>query len=81
LKRLIEQGRSKDITLGYVTNLTGVRDELLELWINCNMKHITVSIDGVGKVNEYQRYLSRGKVVNQLEQVKSIEEKEIITLD
>jgi len=69
---LIEQGRSKDITLGYVTNLTGVRDELLELWDQFNMKHITVSIDGVGKVNEYQRKLHVEKVVNQLEQVKSI---------
>jgi len=73
LKRLIEQGRSKDITLGYVTNLTGVSDELLALWDQFSTKHITVSIDGVGPVNEYQRYpFTWKKVVSQLNQVKAI---------
>lgn len=73
LKRLIEQGRSHDITLGYVTNLTGISDELLDLWDKFSTKHITVSIDGVGSVNEYQRYpFTWKKVVNQLNQVKAI---------
>jgi MoaA/NifB/PqqE/SkfB family radical SAM enzyme len=73
LKRLIEQNRAKDITLGYVTNLTGISDELLELWDHFNTKHITVSIDGVGSVNEYQRFpFTWKKVVSQLNQVKTI---------
>lgn len=73
LKRLIEQGRSKDITLGFVTNLTGISDEMLELWSKFSTKHITISIDGVGKVNEYIRYpFTWKKVTSQLDQLKKI---------
>jgi hypothetical protein len=73
LKRLIEQGRSKDITLGFVTNLTGISDEMLELWSQFSTKHITVSIDGVGKVNEYIRYpFTWKKVTSQLDSIKNI---------
>lgn len=73
LKRLIEQGRSKDITLGFVTNLTGISDEMLELWRQFSTKHITISIDGVDKVNEYIRYpFTWKKVTSQLEQLKKI---------
>ena len=73
LKRLIDQGRSKDITLGYVTNLTGVSPDLLELWSHFSTKHITISIDGVGLVNEYIRYPFKWeKVVKQLDNLKSI---------
>ena len=73
LKRLIEQGRSKNITLGFVTNLTGISDEMLELWSQFNTKHITISIDGVGKVNEYIRYpFSWKKVTSQLDALKKI---------
>ena len=32
LKMLIEKGTSKNINLSYVTNLTGLTDEILELW-------------------------------------------------
>lgn len=56
LKILIENGRSKNIGLSYVTNLTGVTDELLELWDKFYRVHISVSIDGFDKVNEYIRY-------------------------
>jgi MoaA/NifB/PqqE/SkfB family radical SAM enzyme len=73
LKRLIDQGRSKDITLGFVTNLTGISDEMLEIWNQFSTKHITISIDGVGKVNEYIRYpFTWKKVTNQLDQLKKI---------
>jgi sulfatase maturation enzyme AslB (radical SAM superfamily) len=73
LKRLISQGRAKNITLGYVTNLTGVSDELVELWSHFSTKHITISIDGVGPVNEYIRYpFTWKKVVSQLENLKEI---------
>lgn len=76
LKRLVEQGRSKDITLGFVTNLTGISDEMLELWSQFNTKHITISIDGVDKVNEYIRYpFTWKKVTSQLEAIKNIAKK------
>jgi sulfatase maturation enzyme AslB (radical SAM superfamily) len=76
LKRLIAQGRSKEISLGYVTNLTGVSDELLELWSHFGTKHITISVDGVGPVNEYIRYpFSWNKVSSQIEALKNIADK------
>ena len=73
LERLIEQGRAKDISLGYVTNLTNISKELTDLWHHFGTKHITISVDGVGKVNEYQRYpFTWQKVVSQLENIKNI---------
>jgi MoaA/NifB/PqqE/SkfB family radical SAM enzyme len=73
LKKLIAEGRSKDITLGFVTNLTGISDEMLELWSHFSTKHITISIDGVGKVNEYIRYpFTWKKVTSQLQALKDI---------
>jgi len=76
LKKVIEQGRSKDITLGFVTNLTGISDEMLELWSQFSTKHLTISIDGVGKVNEYIRYpFTWKKVTSQLETIKNIAKK------
>lgn len=56
LIKLIESGRSKDIKISYVTNLTGVNDELIQLWKNFKRVHVAVSVDGYGKVNEYIRY-------------------------
>lgn len=56
LKMLIERGTSQNISLSYVTNLTGITDELLELWDKFYRIHLSVSIDGFGKVNEYIRY-------------------------
>jgi sulfatase maturation enzyme AslB (radical SAM superfamily) len=73
LERLIEQDRAKDISLGYVTNLTNISKELTDLWHHFGTKHITISVDGVGKVNEYQRYpFTWQKVVSQLENIKNI---------
>jgi sulfatase maturation enzyme AslB (radical SAM superfamily) len=56
LKMLINKGRSRNIDLGYVTNLTGLTDELLDIWDKFKNIHLSVSIDGFGKVNEYIRY-------------------------
>lgn len=56
LEILISQGRSKNISLSYVTNLTGINPELVSLWNHFKSVHVSVSIDGYGKVNEYIRY-------------------------
>lgn len=56
LKRYVQEGRSKDIELTYTTNLTGITDELLDLWSNFKNIGLNVSIDGYGKTNEYIRY-------------------------
>lgn len=73
LEKLIAQGNSKDISLGYVTNLTNISKELIDLWANFGTKHITISVDGVGKVNEYQRFpFSWKKVLSQLDNIREI---------
>lgn len=73
LERLISRGKSQDISLGYVTNLTNISKDLIELWSHFGTKHITISVDGVGKVNEYQRYpFTWEKVTSQLENIKNI---------
>ena len=56
LKVLVETGRSKNISLSYVTNLTGISDELIDLWQKFEMIQCTVSVDGFGLVNDYIRY-------------------------
>ena len=56
LEYLVETGRSKHITLGYVVNLTAITRGLVALWENFSQKYITISVDGLGPVNEYIRY-------------------------
>lgn len=56
LHKLILNNRSKNIRINYVTNLTIVDDELIELWAEFKSVTLSVSIDGYGKVNEYMRY-------------------------
>lgn len=56
LKSLISMGRSKDIRLGYVTNLTNISVYLFEIWDNFKSIDLVLSIDGYEKVNDYIRY-------------------------
>lgn len=56
LRKLIEKGTSKIIELSYVTNLTGMTEELISIWQNFKHVGISVSIDGYQKTNEYIRY-------------------------
>jgi len=80
LKMLIEKGRSKNIGLSYVTNLTGVTDELLELWDKFKTVHLSVSIDGFDKVNEYIRYPFKwSKTENNLKTILSLCQEHVLT--
>ena len=56
LHRLIAEGRSADIDLGYVTNLTGIDDSLLEVWSNFRNIDLNISLDAYGEKNDYIRY-------------------------
>lgn len=55
LQKLIDGGRSKYITLEYNTNLTNVTQRMLDLWKHFKVVKIGASIDGFGKMLEYQR--------------------------
>lgn len=56
LHHLVATDRSKDIVIGYVTNLAGINTELIKLWSKFKEIGGSVSIDGFGEVNEYIRY-------------------------
>lgn len=56
LEFLVQKGISKQITIGYVTNLTMISEPLIELWSQFKNVGASISIDGYGKVNEYIRY-------------------------
>lgn len=65
LEYCIQMGISKNITLSYNTNLTILEDDLLELWKNFKAVKLLVSIDGIGKVNDYIRYPSKWKTIDE----------------
>lgn len=56
LDTLTEHGKSKNIAIGYVTNLAGINSDLISIWKNFKEITASVSIDGLGIVNEYIRY-------------------------
>lgn len=64
-EELIKLDRAKNISISYVTNLTILDDRLLDIWSKFKSVHISVSIDGYGKVNEYIRYPIKWKKVEE----------------
>lgn len=56
LDKLIESGLSKNITLNYVSNLTVYDDELVSIWKKFKSVGASLSMDGIGLVNDYLRY-------------------------
>lgn len=56
LTLLTQKNISKNISINYVSNLTGISENLINLWKNFKSVHVSVSIDGYGKVNDYIRY-------------------------
>lgn len=56
LERLIDLGRNDSIDLGYVTNLTGIDDRLLDIWSKFRKIELNVSMDAYGEKNDYIRY-------------------------
>lgn len=65
LKELVRLDRAKNITISYVTNLTGLTQDLLDIWQEFKAVHLSVSIDGYGKINEYIRYPFKWKKIEE----------------
>lgn len=64
LKKIIEIGTAKNVYLNYSTNLTIMPDdELIKIWSHFKQVQIATSLDGVGKVIEYQRYPTKWKQI------------------
>jgi hypothetical protein len=59
LRSLVERGFNRRVHLSYVTNLTHLPSEVMNLWGKFASVAVGVSIDGVRAVNDYIRYPSR----------------------
>lgn len=66
LKEIIESGKADTIRLEYNTNLTSVSDELIEIWKHFKEIRIAASIDGFGKVFNYQRHPANFNKVSEI---------------
>lgn len=56
LKKILESGRSKEITIEYNTNLSVVPQRAWDLWGEFKQVKLGISMDGVGTVCEYIRH-------------------------
>lgn len=63
LNKCIERGISENITLEYNTNLTTLPEKAITLWNNFKKVRIGASVDGFGKVLEYQRHPAKWKQI------------------
>jgi hypothetical protein len=56
LERCVEIGAAGNMLIEYNTNMTTVPTRVMDLWKNFKQVQIGASIDGMGKVFEYQRH-------------------------
>lgn len=59
LDACVENGTAKDIQIEYNTNLTILPDRAINVWKHFKRVRFGVSIDGVGKINDYIRWPSK----------------------
>lgn len=66
LKKCIDSNSAKNIVLEYNTNLTNMSDRVInDFWPHFKEVRIGASIDGMGAVQEYQRYPSKWNQIHQ----------------
>ncbi len=65
LQWLIDIGRASQVIIKYNTNLTVVPEKLIPLWKKFKSVRLNLSVDGIGRLNDYIRYPSRWTVVEQ----------------
>ena len=63
LQKCIDAGVAKNIIIEYNTNLTNIPHKVLPMWEKFKLIRIGASIDGYGKVQEYQRYPSKWSAI------------------
>lgn len=73
LERCVESGDAKHIIVEYNTNMSTLPKRVLNLWKSFKQVRIGASVDGYGKVVEYQRYPAKWekilKNLNTIEQM------------
>jgi hypothetical protein len=73
LEHCIQSGRSHEIVLRYHSNLTILPPRLVEIWRYFKHIELHVSLEGVGKINEYVRYPSNWEsIMHNLEKLREI---------
>lgn len=76
LSKCVERGVAKNIILEYNTNLTTLPPRITNLWTKFKNVYIGASIDGYGKVLEYQRWPAKWdsvyKNLNKLNELMSV---------
>ena len=63
LEKCINENVANNIILEYNTNLTNVPQRALDMWVHFKEVRIGASIDGYGKVLEYQRYPAKWSAI------------------
>lgn len=66
VKKLVGTGASKNITIGFTTNLMVWDNELIELFKNFKQVNVGVSIETLSSTNDYVRYPSKINSVKDL---------------
>lgn len=70
LQGCIDRGHAKNIIIEYNTNCTSLPNRVLDMWSHFRQIRIGASIDGFGKILEYQRYpASWDKVYRNLQKI------------
>lgn len=65
LEYLVDNGASQNITLFIITNGTLFTTKIKQILLKFKKVVFTISIDGVGKINEYQRWPSQWNSIEQ----------------
>ena len=65
LRMIIEKGQPENMTIEYNSNLTILPNKALKLWKRFKRINIGVSLDGLGSINDYIRYPSRFKKIEE----------------
>jgi len=76
LKKLIDNGKSKKISLEYNINGSNISDELISLWKQFRFVQVTISMDDIGDRIFYQRYPTKfDDVINT---IKKLEKNDVV---
>lgn len=63
LQKCIDMGKSQQIGIEYNTNMTNLQPRVLDLWKEFKDIRIGASVDGIGKVVEYQRFPAKWPMI------------------
>ena len=63
LQKCIDMGQASKMSIEYNTNMTNLQPRVLELWKKFKTVKVGASVDGMGKVVEYQRHPAKWPII------------------